>query len=141
MRKNIEWITKECNTCGSEYEWSMYNKKGLCLRCRQELYNARHRMSEDQKKKPYPLAEKEKRQRYSRIKEELRKTYCREEWQKIFNRELDYIFESGIFLWLTDWRPASKKAVSPDRKGIKGRKPIHTTDPKIKLPDTRHMHE
>lgn len=141
MRNKIEWITKECKECGIEYQWSMYNKKELCLKCRQRMYNTKKKLAPEDRKKKYPLTEAEKRSRYNRIKSELNKAKTREERREIYKRELDYIIQSGIFLWLTDWRPSFKKLVSPERKGIKGRKKLNVVDPNVKLPDTRYIYE
>jgi hypothetical protein len=86
-------------------------------------------------KKPYPLNENEKRNRYRRIAKELNKAETSEQRREIYGRELEFMVQSGIWLWCVDIRFST---VVQDRgSGKRGRKPLDAKS----IPDTRGYYE
>ncbi len=103
MRK-LQTETRQCLECREEYQWNQRNIYCLCPNCRKRHYRKSQKLSEGEYKKPYPLNENEKRVRYRRIQKELDAAETPEERREIYGRELEFMVQSGIWLWCTDLR-------------------------------------
>ena len=134
MKRIIDWIDKECKNCNIVFQATSRNKLGLCNKCRMQRLN---RKTVLELKKPYPLNPKEKIKRYRKIIRDLNKANTREERRAIYARELDFMFETGIWLWCVDRRHTEP----PIESGKLGRKPLHTTDARMKHPNTKDWYE
>jgi len=132
MKRKVDWIDKECKNCNIVFKATDRNKLGLCNKCRMQRLN---RKEEHELKKPYPLNYAQKKKRYNKIQRDLNNAYTREERREIYARELDFMFETGIWLWCVDRRHMEESK----EPGKIGRKPIN--DIKNKWPDTRYMPE
>ena len=134
MRK-LQTETRECLECKEEYQWNQRNIYCLCPNCRKRHYRKSQKLSEGEYKKPYPLNENEKRVRYRRIQKELDAAETPEERREIYGRELEFMVESGIWLWCIDLRFSTKTI--DKGSGKRGRKPLDAKS----TPDTRGYYE
>ena len=134
MRK-LQTEIRECVECGDQYDWNQRNIYCMCVPCRKRHYKKSQKLSEEERKKPYPLTENEKRVRYRRIIKDLNNAYTREERREIYARELEFMMESGIWLWCTDIRFSTK--VIDRGSGKRGPKPLDGKS----IPDTRGYYE
>ena len=134
MRK-LQTEIRECLECGDTYDWNQRNIYCMCLSCRKRHYRKSAKKKPEDYKKPYPLNENEKRVRHRRIRNELEKAETTEQRREIYGRELEFMMESGIWLWCTDLRFST---VVQDRgSGKRGRKPLDAKS----IPDTRGYYE
>lgn len=134
MKRIIDWIDKECKNCNIVFQATFRNKLGLCNKCRMQRLN---RKTVLELKKPYPLDKNAKKKRYNRIQRELNKAETSEERRAIYARELDFMFETGIWEWCVD-RRHSEPPIEP---GKMGRKPIIEINMKLKHPNTKDWYE
>ena len=134
MRK-LQTETRQCLECREEYQWNQRNIYCLCPNCRKRHYRKSQKLSEGEYKKPYPLNENEKRVRYRRIQKELDAAETREQRRKIYGRELEFMMESGIWLWCTDLRFSNQ--IIDRGSGKRGRKPLDRTA----YPNTKDWYE
>ena len=134
MKRIIDWIDKECKNCNIVFQATFRNKLGLCNKCRMQRLN---RKTVLELKKPYPLDKNAKKKRYNRIQRQLNKAETSEERRAIYARELDFMFETGIWEWCVD-RRHTRPPIEP---GKLGRKPLHTTDVRLKHPNTKDWYE
>ena len=134
MRK-IPTEPRECVECGDAYEWNSRNIYCLCVPCRKSHYKKSQKLSDEDYKKPYPLNQNEKRNRYRRIAKELDKAETPEQRREIYRREMEYMIESGIWLWCVDIRFSTK--VIDRGSGKRGRKSLDSKT----IPDTRGYYE
>ena len=137
IKKKIGEI-KPCSQCGQDYEHYACNKYKACKECRNKIYLKRHRLKEEDKKKPYPLGLAERKRRYTRLRKELDGLESREEHTQYYDKIFIEIEELGLWKWCVDLRPAIKP------KGIKegkGRRKNSASNPLLKWPDTRYMNE
>ena len=134
MRK-IETEIRECVECGEAYDWNSRNIYCLCAPCRKKHYRKKQNLKPEDYKKPYPLNENEKRVRHRRIQRELNKAETHEQRREIYRREIEFMIESGIWLWCVDMRFAP---IVLDRgSGKRGRKSLDSKT----IPDTRGYYE
>lgn len=134
MRK-LQTEIRECVECGDQYDWNQRNIYCMCVPCRKRHYKKSAKKNPEDYKKPYPLTENEKRVRYRRIIKDLNNAYTREERREIYARELEFMMESGIWLWCTDIRFSTK--VIDRGSGKRGRKSLDGKS----IPDTRGYYE
>ena len=134
MKRIIDWINKECKNCNIVFQATSRNKLGLCSKCRMQRLN---RKTVLELKKPYPLDKNAKKRRHNKILKDLNNAHTKEERRAIYARELDFMFETGIWEWCIDRRHMEP----PKEPGKMGRKPIIEINMKLKHPDTRSMPE
>jgi hypothetical protein len=139
MKRTKQFELKPCSECGSEYKHYATKRTQLCPSCTKKSYLKRNRLTEEEKKKSYPLDKKEQKRRYTRLRQGLAKCETREEKQKFYDAVLKEMIDTGIYLWCVDLR----MPVKPQERGsgIRGRKPKSISDMRQKHPDTRQMHE
>jgi hypothetical protein len=139
MKRTKQFELKPCSECGSEYKHYATKRTQLCPSCTKKSYLKRNRLTEEEKKKSYPLDKKEQKRRYTRLRQGLAKCETREEKQKFYDAVLKEMIDTGIYLWCIDLRIP----VKPQERGsgIRGRKPKSISDMRQKHPDTRQMHE
>jgi len=137
--RNIKTEPRECIGCGQTYDWNVRNIYGYCVPCRKKhyikIYSAKHKMDEDQYKKPYPLNPNDKKKRYRRIAKELNETQTAAERRAIYSREIDYMIETGIWHWCNDIRFSNK--IIDKGSGKRGRKPLVNKE----IPNTKDWNE
>lgn len=133
MRK-LPTESRECVNCGNTYEWNNRNVYCFCAPCRKKHYRKKQNLKPEDYKKPYPLTPYQKRARYNRITKELNKAETHEQRREIYAREIEYMIESGIWLWCVDMR----FVIVEDRgSGKRGRKSLDSKS----IPDTRGHYE
>ncbi len=134
MRK-LQTEIRECVECGDQYDWNQRNIYCMCLSCRKRHYRKSAKKKPEDYKKPYPLNENEKRVRHRRIRNELEKAETTEQRREIYGRELEFMMESGIWLWCTDLRFSNQ--IIDRGSGKRGRKPLDRTA----YPNTKDWYE
>lgn len=134
MRK-LPTEVKECANCGDTYDWNSRNIYCLCVPCRKRHYKKTQKLSEEDYKKPYPLNENEKRLRHRRIQRELNAAETHEQRREIYRKEIEFMIESGIWLWCTDLR--FTPIILEKGSGKRGRKSLESKS----IPDTRGYYE
>jgi len=133
--KKIPTEPRECTACGDVYDWNSRNIYCLCTPCRKRHYRKSQKLSPEDYKKPYPLTASQKRARYNRIVKELNQAQTPEQRREIYGRELEYMIESGIWLWCVDIRFSNQ--IIDRGSGKRGRKPLNGKS----IPDTRGYYE
>ena len=132
---------KPCQECGSEYKHydgrSVGNK---CTKCKQKEYYLKHgRMSEEEKKKRHPIhSETARRRHYTKLRKEFDKCKTREQKTAFYDKRIEDMIQSGVWLWCIDLRIQDK---SKPRKSNRGRMKNEEKDVRKKYPDTRVMNE
>ena len=134
MRK-LQTEIRECVECGDTYDWNQRNIYCMCLSCRKRHYRKKAKKKPEDYKKPYPLNENEKRVRHRKIRNELDKAETTEQRREIYGRELEFMMESGIWLWCVDIRFSNQ--IIDRGSGKRGRKPL---DSKV-IPSTKDWYE
>ena len=134
MRK-LQTEIRECLECGDTYDWNQRNIYCLCVPCRKRHYRKSTKKKPEDYKKPYPLNGNEKRVRYRRIQKELDAAETSEQRREIYARELEFMMESGIWLWCTDLRFSNQ--IIDRGSGKRGRKPLDRTA----YPNTKDWYE
>ena len=139
MKRTKQFELKPCSECGSEYKHYATKRTELCPSCTKKSYLKRNRLTEEEKKKSYPLDKKEQKRRYTRLRRALNQCETREEKNAFYDAVFKEMQETGIYLWCIDLRIP----VKPQERGsgIRGRKPKRLTDPRLLYPDTRYMNE
>lgn len=105
------------------------------LHVERSIIEKKQNLKPEDYKKPYPLNENEKRVRHRRIQRELNNAETHEQRREIYRREIEFMIESGIWLWCVDMRFAP---IVLDRgSGKRGRKSLDSKT----IPDTRGYYE
>lgn len=134
MRK-LQTEIRECVECGEAYDWNQRNIYCLCVPCRKRHYRKAAKKKPEDYKKPYPLDENEKRVRHRRIRKELDNAETPEQRREIYGRELEFMMESGIWLWCTDLRFSNQ--IIDKGSGKRGRKSLADKN----IPNTKDWYE
>jgi hypothetical protein len=139
MKPIKQFELKQCNDCGTEYKHYAVKQVQLCKECTTKYNLAKHRLKPDEYKKNYPLSKNEQKKRYTRLRRGLDKCLTREDKTRFYDEVLKEMHETGIYLWCIDLRMPIKPIEKG--RGKAGRNPMNKTEPKLKWPDTRQMHE
>lgn len=135
MKKHNRGIESNCIVCDTKYILYPTTKLKLCARCRQKEYNKRNKLTEEERKKPYPLTPSQKLSRYRSLKKQLAKLNNKKEMAAFWDKQLDFIIESGIWTWCIDLRPTKPRHLM--EAGKRGRKPNEQIRASLKYPNTK----
>lgn len=141
MKRTRQFELRPCSECGEEYKHYPAKKPQMCNSCLKTQRQVNSRLTEEERKKKYPLSLCERRRRYTRLRNGLQsldvmdKREKTEYWDNLFKE----IQDLGIMEWCTDLRPSTKP--KEPGKGKAGRLPNNQRDPKLKYPNTKNWYE
>jgi len=136
MKRVKPFELRECKDCKTEYKHYSTNKYPLCGKCRDKFYNAKNRLTAEQRKISYPLDGNERRRRYTRMRRALDNCNNSEERRIVLGKHLEETIELQIYKWCVTIRDI-KPPIEEGSKKV-GRRP-NSGDPKAKYPSTKDM--